>query len=418
MHRDVRRTQGAITSEYLHDEMGRLISQRAGRGAQPAVAREYVWRRDGQLTQMTDKYTGDYRYEYDALGRMTRARDEHFAFDPAHNLLSEAQTQPLQDNRLRVYEDKRWSYDSFGNVTRKQSGRHTDQLFIWNAEHQLTESVSARNGTEQRTTYGYDAFGRRSWKRDAFGITRFIWEGNRLLSEVRGSRQHIWVYEDDSFAPLAQLSLQQGETEHEAQIFWYHNDVSGLPRELTGADGSVVWRAVYRAWGNTLRTEQAAAENAEPVYQPLRYQGQYFDAETGLHYNRFRYYDPDAGRFVSQDPIGLAGGVNLYQYAPNPLSWVDPLGLSKCHLDNPKKKVNSAEIGDIVRTPTSHPEDFIKVKGGDYKNNHTNEIWSKSNTSHSDKQGEWKVGIGKSAPKPRYKITIGMSDGKIIKVDK
>jgi len=65
------------------------------------------------------------------------------------------------------------------------------------------------------------------------------------------------------------------------------------------------------------------------VYQPLRYQGQYFDAETGLHYNRFRYYDPDAGRFISQDPIGLAGGINLYQYAPNPLVWVDPLGLCK-----------------------------------------------------------------------------------------
>jgi len=155
---------------------------------------------------------------------------------------------------------------------------------------------------------------------------------------VRGSRQHIWIYEDDSFAPLAQLSLQQGETEHEAQVHWYHNDVSGLPRELTGADGSVVWRAVYRAWGNTLRIEQAAVENAEPIYQPLRYQGQYFDAETGLHYNRFRYYDPDAGRFVSQDPIGLAGGVNLYQYAPNPLSWVDPLGLSKCDPDTSTKQ--------------------------------------------------------------------------------
>nr|WP_260265911.1 RHS repeat-associated core domain-containing protein [Cronobacter malonaticus] len=64
------------------------------------------------------------------------------------------------------------------------------------------------------------------------------------------------------------------------------------------------------------------------MYQPLRYQGQYFDTETGLHYNRFRYYDPDAGRFISQDPIGLAGGINLYQYAPNPLVWVDPLGLS------------------------------------------------------------------------------------------
>ncbi|WP_446697440.1 RHS repeat-associated core domain-containing protein [Thorsellia kenyensis] len=60
--------------------------------------------------------------------------------------------------------------------------------------------------------------------------------------------------------------------------------------------------------------------------QPLRFQGQYFDQETGLHYNTFRYYDPETGRFTQQDPIGLAGGINLYQYAPNPLSWVDPLG--------------------------------------------------------------------------------------------
>ncbi|WP_368300305.1 hypothetical protein [Kluyvera sichuanensis] len=80
--------------------------------------------------------------------------------------------------------------------------------------------------------------------------------------------------------------------------------------------------------------------------------------------------------------------------------------------------MNSAEIGDILRTPSSHPEDFVKVKGGNYKNKHTDEVWSKSNTSHSDKQGEWKVGIGKAEPKPRHKITIGMSDGKVIKVDK
>ncbi|MDU5454778.1 MAG: RHS repeat-associated core domain-containing protein, partial [Pseudescherichia vulneris] len=62
--------------------------------------------------------------------------------------------------------------------------------------------------------------------------------------------------------------------------------------------------------------------------QNLRMQGQYLDRETGLHYNLFRFYDPDCGRFTQQDPIGLAGGLNLYQYAPNPLSWIDPLGLS------------------------------------------------------------------------------------------
>ncbi|NIE52507.1 type IV secretion protein Rhs [Pantoea sp. Ap-870] len=335
LHREVRRTQGALASEYVHDEMSRLVSQRAMRGDSTAVARDYVWQRNGQLMQMVDHYTGDHRYEYDALGRLTRAQDERFAFDPAHNLLNEVGAPPLKDNRLRVHEDRRWAYDSFGNVAEKRIGRHTVQQFSWNAEHQLTEAVSTRNGTEQRTTYGYDAFGRRSWKRDAFGVTCFIWDGNCLLSEVRGSRQHIWIYEDESFAPLAQISLQQGETEHAAQVHWYHNDVAGMPRELTSADGSVAWRAEYRAWGNTVRVEHAQVRHAEPVHQPLRYQGQYYDAETGLHYNRFRYYDPDAGRFISQDPIGLAGGLNLYQYAPNPLAWIDPLGLQrKCSDEN------------------------------------------------------------------------------------
>ncbi|EOL8959903.1 RHS repeat-associated core domain-containing protein [Cronobacter dublinensis] len=74
--------------------------------------------------------------------------------------------------------------------------------------------------------------------------------------------------------------------------------------------------------------EDIAMRTGEPVYQPLRYQGQYFDAETGLHYNRSYYCDPDAGRFSSHDPSGLAGGISLYQYAPNTLVWVDPLGLS------------------------------------------------------------------------------------------
>ena len=82
------------------------------------------------------------------------------------------------------------------------------------------------------------------------------------------------------------------------------------------------------AEGNTLRAQWIEqAEDDRPI-QNLRFQGQYFDEETGLHYNRFRYYDPDVGRFVSQDPIGLLGGDNLYQYAPNPSGWVDQLGLA------------------------------------------------------------------------------------------
>ncbi|MFP2608718.1 RHS repeat-associated core domain-containing protein, partial [Escherichia marmotae] len=78
-----------------------------------------------------------------------------------------------------------------------------------------------------------------------------------------------------------------------------------------------------QVWGNTIQEKDHGR-----VEQNLRYQGQYLDRETGLHYNLHRYYDPDVGRFIVTDPIGLAGGLNLYAYAPNPVSWIDPLGLS------------------------------------------------------------------------------------------
>ena len=93
-----------------------------------------------------------------------------------------------------------------------------------------------------------------------------------------------------------------------------------------------------------------------------------------------------------------------------------------CFLDIPKQKVNSASVGDIVRTPTTHPDDFLRKKDSQgrtiFVNKYTNEIWSKSNTSHSDKTGEWKVGIGNKEPNKNSKITIGISNGKIIKVNK
>ena len=159
--------------------------------------------------------------------------------------------------------------------------------------------------------------------------------------------------------PLAQISTRRGESEHDAQVYWYHTDQAGLPRELTGMAGELVWRADYRAWGNTLRVE--TADQAEPVHQPLRFQGQYYDAETGLHYNRFRYYDPDAGRFVSQDPIGLAGGINLYQYAPNPLGWIDPLGL-KCGFAQ-KDRITQRWVDKLTGKTPADVDTLLTSKG-------------------------------------------------------
>ena len=91
---------------------------------------------------------------------------------------------------------------------------------------------------------------------------------------------------------------------------------------MTDKDGNLVWFGDYYGWGR-LKEETKVTDSA---YQPFRLQNQYADRETGLHYNFFRYYEPDAGRFVNQDPIGLWGGENLYSFAPNTLTWIDTLG--------------------------------------------------------------------------------------------
>ena len=105
-------------------------------------------------------------------------------------------------------------------------------------------------------------------------------------------------------------------------MLYYHTDVNGAPEELTDEAGNILWECSYQLWGKPIQE----IEHTD-IQQNLRYQGQYLDRETGLHYNTFRYYDPDIGRFTQPDPIGLLGGFNLYQYAPNGLMWIDPLGL-------------------------------------------------------------------------------------------
>ncbi|CAO98043.1 Hypothetical protein ETA_29970 [Erwinia tasmaniensis Et1/99] len=165
--------------------------------------------------------------------------------------------------------------------------------------------------------------------------TRFLWQGYRLLQEQRANgTRRTWSYDPESpWTPLA--AIEQAGEGPEADIYWLNSDLNGAPLEVTDADGQLRWSGRYDTFGRLLgQTVAGSAQRTGPVYeQPLRYAGQYQDNESGLHYNLFRYYEPEVGRFTTQDPVGLAGGMNLYAYAPNPLSWIDPLGLSKCPQD-------------------------------------------------------------------------------------
>ncbi|MER2019936.1 RHS repeat domain-containing protein, partial [Pseudomonas simiae] len=170
-------------------------------------------------------------------------------------------------------------------------------------------------------SYRYDPFGRRISKTVEGITTEFFWQGDTLIAEHQADRHRSYLYEPDSFRPLA---LLEGFGPNETKPYHYQLDHLGTPQELTAPDGEIVWSAHYRAYGEITRLDIGKIDN------PLRFQGQYVDEESGLHYNRHRYYNPDIGRYLTPDPVKLAGGINPYQYVPNPTGWIDPLGLSTC----------------------------------------------------------------------------------------
>ena len=163
------------------------------------------------------------------------------------------------------------------------------------------------------------------------------------------------------------------------RIYHYHTDHLGTPQELTNDRGEVVWLNYQMAWGgsfsqlNHVYNLDGLDVSADEL-QPFRFQGQFFDGETGLHYNRFRYYDSDVGMFISRDPIGLLGGNNVFQYAPNPIGWIDPWGLAKTpnivrdDLGRPTQWTFDVTPSDLhTGTPTNQAtRDFARSLGGKY----------------------------------------------------
>nr|WP_318782685.1 RHS repeat-associated core domain-containing protein [Pseudoalteromonas prydzensis] len=147
------------------------------------------------------------------------------------------------------------------------------------------------------------------------GKIDYIWDNDQLIGEYQHGEYTWYINLPNQFHPVA--LIKQGE------VYYYHLDQLNTPRFVTNNKAEVVWENQAGVYGY----EESEVSNTNSFTQPIRFQGQYLDIESGLHYNRYRYYSPKQQRFINQDPIGLVGGINHYQYAPNPVNWVDPMGL-------------------------------------------------------------------------------------------
>ncbi|MGW7405923.1 RHS repeat-associated core domain-containing protein, partial [Streptomyces sp. NPDC054833] len=343
-----------VTLSNAFDGLGRLTSQSVLDAQGESVQqRHYSYRADGYLTSVDDRRNGTRHFDLDAAGRVTtvRASDwtERYLYDEVGNQAAASWpsthpgheatgTRTYAGTLLTLAGSVRYEHDAAGRITLRQKTRLSRKPdtwhYTWNSDDRLT-SVVTPDGTQWR--YLYDPLGRRMAKQrlatDGVTVveqTQFTWDGATLCEQTTAADElpHpvtlTWDHQD--VHPIAQTERvgvdDTTQDEIDSRFFAIVTDLVGTPTELVDETGSVAWRARATVWGTTSWASDSA------TYIPLRFPGQYFDPETGLHYNYHRHYDPETARYLTPDPLGLAPAPNPSTYVHNPHSWIDPLGLA------------------------------------------------------------------------------------------
>jgi len=251
----------------------------------------------------------DRTYNYDANGNITYIDDAEaagneaietagiYSYDQGTNLLADMWREvPV------VYD-----YDENGNTISANN-----RTFSYDLANRL---ITVQEGSTALGQYVYNALNQRIKKTVQGQTTIFHYDlQGHLIAETTASGQTLVEYFYLGDQPLAMIRPTEA-------LYYYHNDHLGTPQVVTEDTASVSWKAVYSPFGE-------AEILIGTVENPLRFPGQYYDQETGLHYNYFRYYNPQTGRYITPDPIGLEGGINLFGYvANNPINNIDPEAL-------------------------------------------------------------------------------------------
>lgn len=329
-----RRMPGGVVALWKRDRFGRPEQREVLGGAFPGKeARSlsrvgYRWRGADELAMLVDTREGPTQYEHDARGHLIRAlfadgSEQHRVSDAVSNLYATADRSDRaygRGGRLERVGNTELRYDHEGRLAEKVLADGAKWVYRWTESGRLA-AVVRPDGGEVR--FLYDALGRRVRKEYGDTVTEYVWDGDDLVHErvIRaGEAQPVvtWLFEPGTFAPAAKLVGRKR--------YAVITDHLGTPTALVTETGKLAWKAQLDVWG-VPRAATEGVEARERTENPWRYPGQYEDAETGLYYNRFRYYDPEAGRYVSPDPIGLAGGLAAFGYVFDPLGLVDPLGL-------------------------------------------------------------------------------------------
>ncbi|EHR8950544.1 RHS repeat-associated core domain-containing protein [Escherichia coli] len=355
LHRETARSFGGAgsTAGYEQATAYTLTGQLRSRHLNlPQLDREYTWNDNGQLVRISGPQESR-EYRYSDTGRLTGVHttaanldiDIPYATDPAGNRLPDPELHP--DSTLTAWPDNRIAEDAHYVYRHDEYGRLAEETWYgWDGDRLTTVQTQQ---TRIQTVYQPGSFtpllrietenGEQAKARhrslaevlqEDTGVTlpaELAVMLGRLERELRAG-----AVSAESEAWLAQCGLTaeqmaaQMEAEYipERRLHLYHCDHRGLPQALISPEGETAWRGEYDEWGNLL-----GEESTQHLQQPYRLPGQQYDEESGLYYNRNRYYDPLQGRYITQDPIGLKGGINLYTYPLAPIRYTDPLGLER-----------------------------------------------------------------------------------------
>ena len=350
-----RRTQltrpNGITTNYNYDSLSHLLSVLHQAGTNILDGASYTYDLAGNRTSKGNYLNGvTSNYTYDPLYQLTQVTQgtsttESYSYDAVGNRLSSSGVPNYSynsSNELTSNSTGSYTYDANGNTLSDPQGRS----FTWDFENRLTQAIvpGSNGGT---TTFKYDPFGRRIQKSGPLGTTNYLYEGVNPLEEVDAGGNQSARYTQEPRVDSA-LALSGGSTAY------YETDGQNSITTLSDPSGALLATYTFDSFGS-LTASTGSSNNS------LRYSGRQFDLDTGLYYYRARYYQPSAGRFVSEDPLGFSGDdVDFYSYVGNaPIDFVDPFGLGR--VNSPRRGPPNTDV--YIPDPTNPDGGTVRVYG-------------------------------------------------------